>query len=228
MPAFTYSTNRPTPKGHSGPRKRLETPLFVGFAAHPLSAQKSRGPLAEVLLDVVGGRASVIAMAFVVQAGPRLLAGQGGRVEEVIHPTRMRGDQSRECAPLLLVKAVPVGQRPQPRPVYDRVAASTKGDERRRDVCQVPQPRARARTIPVAEYPSIPVTNQIPRSEVVVADQVLTIRGDHHIPLRHRRWLHPPACARSNRPGQPSPRHSRREVPAPLMSTSAHRSSRPV
>jgi hypothetical protein len=35
----------------------------------------------------------------------------------------------------------------------------------------------------------VPVTDEIPRSEVVVADQVLVIRGDHHFPLWRLRWL---------------------------------------
>jgi hypothetical protein len=64
-----------------------------------------------------------------IQAGPWLLPGQGCRVEKVIHPARVRADQGRECASLLLAKAVPVGQRAQPKPVYDRVAAGTEGDE---------------------------------------------------------------------------------------------------
>ncbi len=118
-----------------------------------------------------------------VHGPPRLASHLRGRAQQVEHRLRASAHHVREHRAQLLVGTVSVDES---REVFGgalRVSGRIRKRERLRGEGEVPRAGARGGAVPVDEHPAV-AEHQIPRRQVVVADELLRRRREGRFPDR--------------------------------------------
>lgn len=146
-----------------------------------LASNQYLAPARLVPADILSDTCPVLAMAIKVHSSPRFATRCVCSLEHRMHRSRTvcKGNGQGRAKPF--IGAVGVDERTQPLGAIDRVSTRDEITEGLSRVGQVPQPVTWASSIPINEDPPV-AYHQIPRCQIVVAEQIAVGGWDEHVP----------------------------------------------
>lgn len=165
----------------------IECPLTAGERS---GLRQRSSPMRFVAVDVVGGWTPVVGVAICVQIGPRLTASLTTNDQASLHGSYWARQHPAQTFAGRAVESVAVDKCGQARCILCWVVALSHSHEPVHRVPEFPLPRRGPGVVPVNDHPSVRTHDKVPRGEVVVAYEILTIRRQRNVPTSPPpRWL---------------------------------------